>query len=68
MSMGLGKQYWVHCIKVIFGDLQTCIKFMQDNAPEDDEHWFELRPLVDVKKGKQVTCKEYSCSLVEDAR
>ena len=68
MSIGLGKQYWVHCIKVYFGSLDQCIKFMQDNKPDDDLHWFELRPLVVVKKGQKVSCSEYSVSLVEDAK
>lgn len=67
MAIGLGKQYWVHVIKVHFGDLESCIEFMKNNEPKTNLKWFELRPLVSVKKGKAVTCNEYNCSLVEDA-
>lgn len=67
MAIGLGKEYWVHVIKVCFGDLDKCIKFMQDNKPDNELSWFELRPIVKVKKGN-TKLEEYQCSLVEESK
>ena len=65
MSIGLGHKYWVHLIKHFYGDLQACIKYMQDNPPKDDAQWYELRPNPTIKKGLTIRCNEYSCDLVE---
>lgn len=68
MSIGLGKRYWVHMIKHHCGNLESCIKFMQENAPKNNTSWFELRALVKVKQGKPTTCEEYMCDLVEEMK
>lgn len=68
MSLGLGKRYWVRMVLHHCGDLNSCIKFMLENAPKDSTQWFELRALVKVKTGKTTTCDEYMCDLVEEAR
>ena len=49
MGMGLGKQYWVHILKYFCGNLADCIKFMQDNPPQNEYEWYELNPIVHVK-------------------
>ena len=67
MALGLGHEYWVHLIKHHYGDLESCIKFMQENKPENPKQWFELRPMVKIVKGQIITCTEYQCDLVEDA-
>ena len=67
MAFGLGHEYWVHVIKYHDGDLESCIKFMQENKPKNEYQWYELRPMVDYNKGKTITCTEYQCNLVEDA-
>lgn len=67
MAIGLGKRYWVRVIKHHSGDLRSCQKFMADNEPKDALTWFELRPLVNVKANKRVTCFEYACDLVTDS-
>lgn len=68
MSLGLGHRYWVHLIKYHYGDLESCIKFMQENKPSNNTSWFELRPNPNIEKGKVATCDEYSCDLVEEAK
>lgn len=67
MSIGLGKRYWVRMLKYHFGDLDSCLQFMNENKPKNEKEWFELRPLPKVIKGKAVSCKEYQVSLVTDA-
>lgn len=66
MALGLGHRYWVRMLKHHYGDLDSCIKFMQDNKPSSDKEWFELRPSPNIKKGKRITCSEYACDLVTD--
>lgn len=68
MSLGLGHRYWVHLIKHHYGDLESCIKFMQENKPSSEESWFELRPNPTIIKGEAITCTEYSCDLVEGVK
>ena len=68
MALGLGHTYWVHLIKYHYGDLKSCIKFMQKNKPESPKQWFELRPTVKIVKGQDITCVEYQCSLMEEAK
>ena len=68
MSMGVGKQYFVHVIQVCFGDIDECIKFMEVYKPKDNLHWFELRPIVHIDKKNGTTLSEYQCSLVEEAK
>ena len=68
MSMGLGKQYWVHMIRHHHGDLESCIKYMQEHKPSSNTQWYELRPIPKIKKGQEITCDEYSCDLVEQAK
>ena len=68
MSIGLGKRYWVRIVLHHSGDLESCVKFMQENASKTNTQWFELRPLVKVKQGKPTICEEYMCDLVEEAR
>ena len=68
MSMGVGKRYWVHMIKHHCENLESVIKFMQENAPTSNLQWFELRALVNVKQGQITTCDEYQCDLVEEAK
>lgn len=68
MSLGLGHRYWVHMIKHHYGNLESCIRFMQENNPSSNKQWFELRPNPNVKKGSEITCDEYSCDLVEEAK
>ena len=65
MGMGLGKQYWVHILKYFCGNLADCIKFMQDNPPQNEYEWYELNPIVHVKTS---SCTEYQCQLVEDEK
>ena len=62
MSMGLGKEFWVEIVNFTTGSIEKCIKFMQDNKPETNELWFELRPAVSPLKG---TCDEYIVNLVK---
>ena len=52
MSIGLGKRYWVRMLKYHFGDLDSCLQFMNENKPKNEKEWFELRPLPKVVKGK----------------
>ena len=66
MSMGIGKRYFVHVIKNCFGTLDECMAFMESLKPLDKEHWFELRPIVTIFKGKVTEIKEYQCMLLED--
>lgn len=68
MSIGLGHNYLVHLIKHFTGSLDECLKFMKENKPKDKYSWFELRPLVEIKKGKRINCELYSCNLVEDGK
>ena len=68
MSMGLGKRYFVHIIENFFGNIEGCIEFMNKHKPEDNKHWFELRPIVSVKKGEDTVIVEYQCSLVEETK
>lgn len=67
MAIGLGKRYFVQVIKVCFGDIDTCMKFMEENKPSNNKSWFELRPIVKIKKNKQIVLDEYQCSLVKDS-
>ncbi len=62
MSLGLGHTYFVRMIIYHYGSLDSCLKFMNENKPNSDSQWFELRPEVNVKKA---TCDMYQCSLVE---
>ena len=68
MSMGLGKSYFVHLITYCYGSLEECIQFMKKHEPTDDLHWFELKPIVSVKKDEPVRIKEYQCMLLEDSK
>lgn len=68
MALGLGKRYWVRVVLHHYGDLNSCIQFMQENAPKTNTQWFELRPLVKVKTGQVTTCEEYGCDLVEESK
>ena len=69
MAIGLGKRYWVRQVKYHYGDIDSCIKFMQENKPENNHMWFELFPCphIDVKKDS-ATCDMYQCALVEKAK
>ena len=68
MSMGLGKSYLVRLVKHHYGDLESCIKFMQDNPLDNEFRWYELKPVVSVVRGQPVSCTEYMCDLLEDGQ
>ena len=66
MSLGIGHKYWVRVIRHHYGDLKSCIEYMNKFPPENDNYWYELHPNPKIKKGTRVTCCEYSCDLVTD--
>lgn len=66
MAIGLGKRYWVRLIAYCCGDIETCMKFMQEHNRNDEHYWFELHPIVKVVNGERCSCSEYQCSLVTD--
>lgn len=66
MGMGIGKQYWVHVLDWHFGTLEECIKFMEENKPDNDLSWFELEPIIKVDRKNGSRVKEYRVQLVEE--
>ena len=62
MSMGIGHKYWVHLILYKSGTLDECIEYMKKNPPKYKTHFYELRPLPDLKTRQ---CEKYEACLVE---
>lgn len=62
MGMGIGHTYWVQVIRMTWGTLDECIKFMKENPPRYKTEFYELRPEPNLRTR---TCEKYSCQLIK---